>query len=144
MEQENAEMCRTGGSPGPGFSRTCALYSISILLLAHLSHLCFSCIYQDMVGGGGGVIATEKYGSQEAWTYRIQDGGMRRERAGDERVTRGKSITAAFKVHHLCLSSHYTLHGVVSEYFCTLEGSNTSLCSSLERFPAPGLPRECQ
>ncbi|KAG7334677.1 hypothetical protein KOW79_001273 [Hemibagrus wyckioides] len=54
-------------------------------------------VITDMVGGGGGVIATEKYGSQEAWTYRIQDGGMRRERVGDERVTRGKSITAAFK-----------------------------------------------
>ncbi|XP_060758165.1 RUS1 family protein C16orf58 homolog isoform X2 [Neoarius graeffei] len=50
-----------------------------------------------MADGGGGVIATEKYGSQEAWKYRIKNGGMQRERMGQERVTRGKSITDAFK-----------------------------------------------
>ncbi|MCJ8739018.1 hypothetical protein PDJAM_G00042300 [Pangasius djambal] len=50
-----------------------------------------------MADGGGGVIATEKYGSQEAWRYRIKDGGMQRERMGQERVTRGKSISDAFK-----------------------------------------------
>ncbi|XP_053473767.1 RUS1 family protein C16orf58 homolog [Ictalurus furcatus] len=50
-----------------------------------------------MADGGGGVIATEKYGSWESWRYRVKDGGMRRERTGQERVTRGKSITDAFK-----------------------------------------------
>ncbi|KAI5097089.1 RUS1 family protein C16orf58-like isoform X1 [Silurus meridionalis] len=54
-------------------------------------------ISKDMADGGGGVIATEKYGSREAWRYRIKDGGMRRERMGHERGTRGKSITDAFK-----------------------------------------------
>ncbi|KAM9457865.1 RUS family member 1 [Clarias gariepinus] len=50
-----------------------------------------------MADEGGGVIATERYGSQEAWRYRVKDGEMHRERVGQDRVTRGKSITDAFK-----------------------------------------------
>ncbi|KAF5894736.1 RUS1 family protein C16orf58 [Clarias magur] len=50
-----------------------------------------------MAAGVGGVIATERYGSQEAWRYRVKDGEMLRERDGQDRVTRGKSITDAFK-----------------------------------------------
>ncbi|XP_047656997.1 RUS1 family protein C16orf58 homolog [Tachysurus fulvidraco] len=50
-----------------------------------------------MADRGEGLIATETYGSQEAWSYRIQDGGMRRERRGNERAVRGKSVTDAFK-----------------------------------------------
>lgn len=53
-----------------------------------------------MADEGGGVIATERYGSQEAWRYRVKDGEMHKERVGQDRVTRGKSITDAFKVCH--------------------------------------------
>lgn len=63
--------------------------------ISSFSSLCF---YQDMEDKGGGVIATEKYGSQEAWRYEIKDGVMQRERTGQERATRGKSIADAFKV----------------------------------------------
>lgn len=68
-----------------------------------------------MADGGGGVIATEKYGSQEAWRYRIKDGGMRRERMRQERVTKGKSITDAFKVCHLSLLPYTSaLHSIMA------------------------------
>lgn len=104
-----------------GFSRIRSLYLIDPYFSLHnqliSSSLCFSCFYQDMADGGGGVIATEKYGSQESWRYRIKDGGMRRERTGQERVTRGKSITDAFKVRHLCQSLYRcaTLRSIVEK-----------------------------
>ncbi|XP_062841028.1 RUS1 family protein C16orf58 homolog [Trichomycterus rosablanca] len=44
------------------------------------------------------VIATEKYGSQEAWKYQIKNGVIQRERTGETRNIRGKSITDTFKI----------------------------------------------
>lgn len=44
------------------------------------------------------VLATERYGSQETWKYRLRDGVMKRERLGEGSFRRGSSITAAFKV----------------------------------------------
>ncbi|XP_031428380.1 RUS1 family protein C16orf58 homolog isoform X1 [Clupea harengus] len=43
------------------------------------------------------VLATERYGSQETWKYRLRDGVMKRERLGEGSFRRGSSITAAFK-----------------------------------------------
>ncbi|XP_057201806.1 RUS1 family protein C16orf58 homolog [Triplophysa rosa] len=44
-----------------------------------------------------GVIATERYGSQESWKYLLKDGRMRRKKdAEDSRLT-GNSISGAFK-----------------------------------------------
>lgn len=44
------------------------------------------------------VLATERYGSQETWKYRLSDGVMKRERQGEGSFSRGSSITAVFKV----------------------------------------------
>lgn len=91
-------MCSAGSSPGPVPYTVYPYYFPNQSAYVSLFSLLF--IFQDMADGGGGVIATERYGSQEAWRYRIQDGGMRRERMVQEQTTRGKSITDAFKVRH--------------------------------------------
>lgn len=44
------------------------------------------------------VLATERYGSQETWKYRLKDGVMKRERQGEDNFGRGSSITSVFKV----------------------------------------------
>lgn len=44
------------------------------------------------------VLATERYGSQETWKYRLKDGMMKRERQGEDNFGRGSSITSVFKV----------------------------------------------
>lgn len=103
---------------------------------------------------GGGVIATEKYGSQEAWRYRVTDGGMQRERTGEERMSRGTSITDAFKVIYPKQSYrmlyYYQGHNswkVQKQRQNQIRRLKSLLLSFLffsERFPASGLPRECQ
>lgn len=47
---------------------------------------------------GGVVLATERYGSAEAWRYFGKDGVMERRRAGSEGESRGNSIVGVFKV----------------------------------------------
>ncbi|XP_036446129.1 RUS1 family protein C16orf58 homolog [Colossoma macropomum] len=47
--------------------------------------------------GAEGLIATEKFGSQETWRYRMKSGGMKRERVGEDGEKPSSSITAAFK-----------------------------------------------
>ncbi|XP_066498532.1 RUS1 family protein C16orf58 homolog isoform X2 [Hoplias malabaricus] len=44
-----------------------------------------------------GLIATEKFGSQETWRYQVKSGGLKRERVGEDRERPSSSITAAFK-----------------------------------------------
>ncbi|KAG7238935.1 hypothetical protein INR49_030482 [Caranx melampygus] len=43
------------------------------------------------------VVATERYGSTEAWKYVAKDGAVERRRDGGEGETRGNSIVGAFK-----------------------------------------------
>ncbi|XP_017570953.1 RUS1 family protein C16orf58 homolog [Pygocentrus nattereri] len=44
-----------------------------------------------------GLIATEKFGSQEKWSYQVKSGRMKRERVGEDGEKPSSSITAAFK-----------------------------------------------
>ncbi|XP_029013995.1 RUS1 family protein C16orf58 homolog [Betta splendens] len=45
----------------------------------------------------GVVVATERYGSAESWTYVARDGAMQRRRGGSEGSSRSNSIVAVFK-----------------------------------------------
>uniref|UniRef100_A0A4W4G7S4 Protein root UVB sensitive/RUS domain-containing protein n=1 Tax=Electrophorus electricus TaxID=8005 RepID=A0A4W4G7S4_ELEEL len=47
--------------------------------------------------GSENVIATEKYGSQAAWRYRVRDGEIRRERASVNGATPGNAIARTLK-----------------------------------------------
>ncbi len=45
-----------------------------------------------------GVVATERYGSQESWKYLLKDGRMKRQKdAADGRLA-GNSVSGVFKV----------------------------------------------
>ncbi|XP_066577997.1 RUS family member 1 [Amia ocellicauda] len=50
-----------------------------------------------MERGSDAILATERYGSQERWSYRLKDGRMEREREGEERRGTAASLMSVFK-----------------------------------------------
>lgn len=53
----------------------------------------------------GLVLATERYGSAQSWTYLVKDGGMERRRDGGDGGSRGNSIVGFFKVRSRLVSN---------------------------------------
>lgn len=50
-----------------------------------------------MVGDGGVIVASERYGSAESWKYWAKDGALERRRGGREGQSAGNSVVGAFK-----------------------------------------------
>ncbi|KAI4887702.1 hypothetical protein NFI96_025022 [Prochilodus magdalenae] len=84
--------------------------------------------------GAEGLIATEKFGSQETWRYRVKSGGgMKRERVGEDGGNPSSSIGAAFKSVFLPQGYPESVSGDYLQYQCwdTLQAFSSSLSGTL-------------
>lgn len=57
----------------------------------------------------GLVLATERYGSGQAWKYVEKDGAIQRRRDGGEAGSRGNSVIGFFKVSICYFPSYFNL-----------------------------------
>lgn len=85
---------------------------------------------------GAVVLATERYGSAQSWTYVGQDGQMERRRDGREGGSRGNSFVGIFKVRIFAQ--------VPGCYPTIIPPRLTSQHLLPERLPASGLSRQRQ
>lgn len=81
----------------------------------------------------GLVLATERYGSGQVWTYAVKDGVMQRRRDGSEAGSRGNSVVGFFKSVFLpqgypeSVSSDYLQY----QFWDTLQAFSSSLSGTL-------------
>lgn len=100
----------------------------------HWAPLCFRVWDAEMEEDRGVLLATERYGSAEAWRYFGKDGEMDRRREGGGEGIRGNPIVAVFKVR---------VYDVT--FVATLTGNTLTVWPFIsECVSAPRLPGECQ
>lgn len=81
----------------------------------------------------GLVLATERYGGGQVWTYAVKDGVMQRRRDGSEAGSRGNSVVGFFKSVFLpqgypeSVSSDYLQY----QFWDTLQAFSSSLSGTL-------------